>query len=420
MIDSPCDETDAKISQVTCLTKATTSEASTSNTIPPSADRPGGKTYISLLNEYAQKMRGENPEYECIPGPDDNKGFRSKVIVLDKVFECTESCPTKKAAKQMAANEALKYFNGLSEEGLSVPKSSGHSAVVSPSDSNELPSNTTPAISAVPSVAEISAEAVEPRLEQSFDVETAKPSSETSVSNNSGGQQMPTPKVNLNAKNALQEYVQKSKLDLCLRYESQQNPTTKESWSKVFLGKRCFKGKEPKTKQKEAEKHVAELALNTLEGLGDKPDRNCEELLSIYHKDHGFTSFPKYKETTCNQGEFIVECKVKKKYEYVCNERKSKKKDVELSLAEQAVKELEETNKMTRAEGNVKSRLNFFLQSQDGDTKVKYDFQGDQSGFTGCLCFFADDVYESLLPQQTKDEAITSAAVSACNGMDLH
>ena len=426
VIDSPCNETDA-ISQVTSLTKATNSEASTSNDRPFSPDRSDGKTCISLLQEYAQKMGAENPQYSFL-GPDEDNCFRSKVIVLEKVFDCTESYPTKKAAKQMAANEALKYFNGLSEESLSVPKSEGNTVVVSrPPDSNELPSNTTPAISAVPSAAEISAEAVEPRLEQSFDVGAVKPSSETSVSNNSDGQQIPTTKINPNAKNALLQYAQKAKLDQCLRYESQQNPATKEFWSKVFLGKRCFKGKEPKTKQKEAEKHVAELALNTLQGRGDKPsdkpDRDCKELLSKYHKDHGFPSFPKYKETSCNQGKFSVECKVKKKYEYVCNDRKSKKKDVEMTLAEQAVKELEETNKMTSAEGNVKSRLNHFLQSQDGhdgESKAKYEFQGDQAAYTGSVCFFADDVYESLLPQQTKDEAITSAAVSACNGMNLH
>ena len=418
VMDAPCDEADA-ISKMTSLAKATSTETSTSNKSLSSADTPDGKTYITLLNEYAQKTRGKKPEYECIPGPDDDKSFRSKVIVSGKVFEGTGYCSTKKASKQMAAKEAMKYLNGRCEEGLWVPKSAGHPAVVPSPDSNELPSNTTPAISAVPSVAETSAEAVEPRLEQPFDVEAVKPPSETSVSNNSDGQQIPTPKINLNAKNALQQYVQKTKLDQCVRYDSQQNPTTKEFWSKVSFGKRCFKGKEPKTKQKEAEKHVAELALSTLKGLGDKPDRYCKELLSKYHKDHGFSSFPKYKETTCNQGEFSAECKVKKKYEYVCNDKKSKKKDVEISLAEQAVKELEETNKMTPAEGNVKSRLNLFLQSQDGDSKVKNEFQGDQAGFTGSLSFFADDVYESLAPQQTKDEAITSAAVSASNGMDL-
>ncbi len=74
---------------------------------------------------------------------------------------------------------------------------------------------------------------------------------------------------------------------------------------------------------------------------------------------------------------------------------------------------------MTPAQGNAKSRLNLFLHSQDGDSKQKYDVQGDQAEFTGCLCFYVVDVYESWSPQQSKEEAITSAAMSACNGMDL-
>jgi dsRNA-specific ribonuclease len=266
----------------------------------------------------------------------------------------------------MAAKEAMKYFNGLSEE-LST---------------------------------------VEPGPEQSSDGEVLKPTA--------------TPKTNPpNAKKVLQEYVRKRNLDQGFRYENLQDPKTKEFWSKVFVGKRCFKGKEPKTKQKEAEKHVAELALNILEGRDGELDRNCEELLIEYHKDHGFPLFPQYEETACDQGKFSVECKLKKKYEYVCKDVKPKKKDVEMSLAEQAIKELEEENKIVPAGENAKSRLNLFLQ-KEGDSKLKYDFQGDQARFTGSLCFYAVHVFESLTPQDSKEEAIASAAMSACNGIDLH
>jgi hypothetical protein len=174
VIDSLCAETDA-IPQPSSSTKATTSETSTSNKSPSSADRPDGKNFVALLNEYTQKMGANKPEYEDIPGTDDDNGFRSKVTVLDKVFESAESCSTKKVSKQMAAKEAMKYFNGLSEE-LST---------------------------------------VEPGPEQSSDGEVLKPTA--------------TPKTNPpNAKNVLQEYVQKRKLDQGFRYENLQDPKTKE------------------------------------------------------------------------------------------------------------------------------------------------------------------------------------------------
>jgi hypothetical protein len=132
-----------------------------------------GKTYITLLIEHTQKIGAEKPQYEDI-GTDDGKSFRSKVTVLDKVFESPESCSSKKVSKQMAAKEAMKYFNGLSEEsGMSVPTSSGHSAVVSPLDSNENTSDTTPAISTLPYVAEMSTGTVEPGLQQSSNVAPA-------------------------------------------------------------------------------------------------------------------------------------------------------------------------------------------------------------------------------------------------------
>lgn len=418
------DETDGATPRK-CSTKITTGATSTSKTSPSSVDRPDGKTYKSMLNEYAQKMGAKTPEYEVIPGSDENKGFRSKVTVLDKIFECTEFYPSKTACKEMAAMEAMKYFNGLSTN-----NSSATIPAVSPLDSTKIEQDNsspatvaqvTPAISTEASVAEISIGSIEPGVEQASGVGAVKPSSEITLSGSPDRRQTPTPKTPANFKNALQEYVQKRKLDQGLRYVSTQDPTTKEHLSKVFVGKRCFKGKQPKAKTKEAEKHVAEVALKTLEGRGGKPDRKCEELLKEYHKDFGFPTFPKYEETRCSEdGKFNVDVKVKKKYEFVCKDTKSKKKDVDMWLAEEAVKALEEENKMTPAQENAKSRLNLFFQSQDGDSKMKCDVQGGQAEFTGRLCFYAVDVYESLTPQQSKEEAITSAAMSACNGMDLH
>ncbi len=195
----------------------------------------------TLLNEYAQKMRAKPPVFEQILGSDE--GFRTKVIVLGESFESAGSYPSKKGSKQMAAKEAMEYFYGLSSENSSATISAGHSAVSSSLDST---------ICAVTSVG-----TVEPGVEQlSAGVEVLKLSSEASVSNSLGRQQMltSTPKTYPNAKNALQEYVQKKKLDQGVRYESLQDPTTKEHLSKVFVGKRCFKGKQPKAKVKEAEK----------------------------------------------------------------------------------------------------------------------------------------------------------------------
>ena len=124
------------------------------------------------------------------------------------------------------------------------------------------------------------------------------------------------------------------------------------------------------------------------------------------------------KKVSCvDDGRFNVEVKVKKKYTFVCKDAKPKKKDVEVCLAEEAVKVLEEESKMSPGEGNAKSRLNLFLQSQGGDSK--YDIQGGQAKFTGSLYVYVIDVYESLAPQQTREEANAFAAMSACNGMDL-
>ncbi len=328
------DESVGAASQESLIEDASTTIANTSSLSPSSVDRPDGKTYKSMLNEYAQQ-KGEKVDYEEIPSTDPNcKQFRSRVTVLNKTFECVGAHLNKKNSREMAAMEAMNYFKALA---------------------------------------------------------------------------------------TLQQYVKERKLShLRLWYVTKNHPTTNEYFSKVFLGKRCFKGLQSKEKWNDAEIHVTEIAMNILEGRSHKPDGSFKEFLNDYHEKLDFSTFPKYDEATCNDdGEFSVEVQVKKKYEYLCKERKAKKKDVELWLAEQAVKALEEEKKMTPAQGNAKSRLNLFLQSQDGDSKLKYDVQGDQAEFTGCLFFYVVDVYESLCPQQSKEEAITSAAMSACNAMDL-
>ena len=132
MTEPTSDETDGATPRK-CSTKITTGATSTSKTSPSSVDRPDGKTYKSMLNEYAQKMGAKTPEYEVIPGSDENKGFRSKVTVLDKIFECTEFYPSKTACKEMAAMEAMKYFNGLSTN-----NSSATIPAVSPLDSTKI------------------------------------------------------------------------------------------------------------------------------------------------------------------------------------------------------------------------------------------------------------------------------------------
>ena len=68
----------------------------------------------SELNEYAQRQ-GTKPSYEPIKVSDNSfpTSFRSKVTVLGKTFECVGSYSTKRMSEQMAAAEAMKYFNAL-------------------------------------------------------------------------------------------------------------------------------------------------------------------------------------------------------------------------------------------------------------------------------------------------------------------
>ena len=400
-------------------TELTSATAASTSSSAASVDKPDGKSWVSLVNEYAQKMRAKLPVYKDIPG--ENPGFRMKVIVLDETFECEGSHQSKKVAKEMAAKMAMMHFNNLTT-------ADSTSSVTSQHDSNKMDQENPSESKRESAAGESSLNSTSANLTGSSVTEippqsaptVAKSGNEITLSGSSGKEQIHISKIKTkqNFKSALQEYAQKRKLHPGVQYVNIQDSTTKEHLSKVSLGRRCFKGKQPEAKIKEAEKHVAEIALKILEGRGDKPDPRCIELLKEYHKNHGFPSYPKYEESACDGGKFTAKVTVKKKYEFQCTDKKTKKKDVEIWLAEQAVKLLEEEDKMTRSEGNAKSRLNVFL-PVTGNLQPKYDVQGIQAAYTGCLSFYADDVYESLCSQNSKEEAISSAAMSACNGMDL-
>ena len=398
-------------------TELTSATAASTSSSPASVDKPDGKMWVSLVNEYTQKMKEKLPVYEDIPG--ENQGFRMKVIVLDKVFECEGSHPSKKVAKEMAAKKAMMHFSKLTA-------GDSTSSVISRHDSNKMDQENPSESKRGSAAGESSLNSTSANLTGTSLTEIPPQSpltvgNEITLSGSSGEEQIHTSKIKTKQNfklSALQEYAQKRKLHPGVQYMNIQDPNTKEYLSKVSLGRRCFKGKQPEAKIKEAEKHVAEIALNILEGLGDKPDPKCIELLKEFHKNHGFSSYPKYEESACDGGKFTAKVTVKKKYEFQCTDKKTKKKDVEIWLAEQAVKLLEEEDKMTRSEGNAKSKLNDFLQVA-GNLQPKYDVQGSQAAYTGRLSFYADDVYESLCSQNSKEEAISSAAMSACNGMDL-
>ena len=374
------------------------SEKTGENNVSPGANEKEDKTVSEIsssdtstynakskLNEYAQRRGAKPPYYEEVPVSDNSRGFRSRVTVLGKTFECVGSYSTRKTSAQMAAMEALDYFNSLSVDN-SATRSVPHSVFPLGFKKNDEDNES-------------------PRTSEKEDNMTSAISSSVWA-----------PKTQLNHKSSLHEYLHKSKLGQAV-YESTKDPTTNTYSSKIFVRNRCFKGNDQKSK-KEAEKHVAEVALRILGGRGRTPDCNFQKVLKKYHTNIGFPTFPKYKEASCvDDGRFIVEVKVKKKYQFVCEDAKSRKKDVEVWLAEQAVKVLEREKKISPVEGNAKSRLNVFLQSQ-GEAS-KYDIQGDQAKFTGSLLFYAVDIYESLAPQKTKEEANIFAAMSACNGMDL-
>ena len=419
------DEVDSGARKKISSGKETNSGTPSTNISP--VDRPVEKTYKSMLHEYAQKMGEKSPVYEEISGTE----FRCKVKVCGKTFECVENQPSKKKSKEMAAREAMKYFDGLSSDDSSKANDDTSAVFCTKMKPRNVQSETEEKETTTrknlvkeseeePHPSAESLDASPPEVSkyfQNLNVETKN----DVPSKKSDAQQIPIPtqKSPQNFKSALQEYVKKRKFEQDIRYATKQDPLAKTYVGKVFVGKRCFKGKQSKAKAKEADKHVAEIALNALEGRNCKPDAGSEQLLNEYHKDLGFSpAFPDYKATASND-EYSAEVKVKRKYEFVCNDTKPKKKDVELWLAEQAVKLLVEEKRISPGEGNAKSRLNLFLQSQDGDSNLKYNVKGDQGKFSGDICFYVVDLYESLVPQPTKEEAIASAAMSACNALDL-
>ena len=90
----------------------------------------------SELNEYAQGQ-GAKPSYQLIQVLDDSfqTSFRSKVTVLGKTFECVGSYSTKRMSEQMAAAEAMKYFNAmLYEDNSSATTSATNFSKIFPVD----------------------------------------------------------------------------------------------------------------------------------------------------------------------------------------------------------------------------------------------------------------------------------------------
>ena len=164
--DTTAGATSTKIRLKKTGKKRTKTGKNTSKATPSSLVKHNRKTYITLLYEYAKKMRAKPPVYEQIPGS--YEGFRTKVTVLGKTFECVGSYPSTLDSKEMAAKEAMEYFYGLSENS-SATTSAGYSALPFPLDS---------AISAVTSarVDKISTGTVEPvqKEEEGIEVNPTK------------------------------------------------------------------------------------------------------------------------------------------------------------------------------------------------------------------------------------------------------
>ena len=96
---------------------------------PVSVDRPGGKTYKSMLNEYCLGMKTV-PQYKELPTKDEHcKEFRSQVTIFDKTFECVGTHPSKKKSSEMAAKEAMDYFICMLAKSLIFASVSGKKCV---------------------------------------------------------------------------------------------------------------------------------------------------------------------------------------------------------------------------------------------------------------------------------------------------
>ncbi|XP_028409465.1 uncharacterized protein LOC114532074 [Dendronephthya gigantea] len=442
--------------------------------ITPSVERPAEKTWKSKFYEYCQRIKVEPKCYET---KDECTGeFTGFITIdkLDKIFESIGSFPNKKVAKEMAAKTAMEYFNGLSSEsgtGSNVNEEEGACREISTTVEDDTVSLTSMKPASQPKLSELAENqnlrsqitpsrktATNPlesndgktwksilndygqsigaeitsedilstnvRKEVAFRcvVKILDKSFETveNYSSKKTAKEMTAKEavLYLRAYSSLKRCLEKRNLDYSLGFVTTQNPITNKYSSKIYLGKRCFKGKEPKFTRNEAEIHVIETAIDTFDGRSDKPGQYFQDSLKLYHEEIGCEAFPKYEVAkSSDNGNFICEVKVKKKYEFICEERKTSKTDVQNYLAERAVKTLEDEKVTTPVSADAKIWLTYFLQNQDGETKLKYELQEESGKFYGSLYFYVVVSFESLTSQATKEEAIASSAMSACNAI---
>ena len=438
-------------------------------------DRPDGKkTFKSKLNEYAQSLgSGVRPSYEDIKC---ESGFRSKVTILDKTYEGKTPQNSKKEAKEMAAREAwyrlnpsavsttesltssldkdlarLSLSNDVSGSGKDVlptndgsidldksrtSRTNGSEAAVDFLVSKNFSTSTEDRVTSTvvveglsdvvnTSPTNVNGEVKEEIFNQDEEDATSNKAITTNIPETGGkatGAQKPSAqeKEKKNFKGVLQQLVKQSKIDP--RYVTKRFEGTKEFFSKVFLDKRCFKGEKAK-KKRDAEQNAAKVALDELRGVIVQSANRCTKVLAEYHEELKVgANFPNYGvETRTEGGKFSIVVTVVKKWEVTVNESLPKKRDVEEALAKQAVQLLGEEKKTIQntKSGNYRSRLNQFCQMQRNVPELAYNVDGDQASFSGSLCFYTVEEYESLSPQLSKDEATARAAKSACNDLGL-
>ena len=384
------------------------SDRNPSTEIVQPCESDGYKTYRTKLNEYHQSIGSDKlPSYEDIRC---DSGFRCKVMVLDKIFEGTSPQKSKKEAKEQAARQAYLSLgleqnsgNDVSLESLETSKKNTHAGQADVVQDETFVHDGMP-ISEKAIVRDTTIAAAD-----SKDKEVVITQKENQPE-----------KSTTNFKGKLLEHANQSKITPM--YVVKSVDETKEFVSKVFLQKRCFKG-EKASKRKEAEQNAAKIALKELQGGDDRGlSVNCEALLKIYHENvEAKGDFPKYKADADGCG-YVAMATVVKKWKVSLDAPRAKKKDAEEGLAEEAIKLLKSETKFVQAAGtsNCRTRLNQFCQLQKDAPGPNYDVVShEQTSFSGDLYFYTVEEYESLSPQLSKDEAITSAARSACNGLDL-
>ncbi|XP_046853881.1 uncharacterized protein LOC124447027 [Xenia sp. Carnegie-2017] len=360
------------------------------------------KNYRSQLKEFLQKNEKSPAEYE--DEKLDNDHFQSRVTVLGKTF--TGEGSGKKNSREMAAMKAYKYFNSKSTEIDNDTDSS--TAIVPCVDESLIDTSYQNAVGQSPS--DTSTLATREELEVAENTTTNSTTTGTKAI-------VHLPK---DFKTTLKEFAEKRSLKVQYDTIKSKDKTTECFLSKVFVGRRCFIGKQQKSKIKEAEKHVAEIALSIMKEKKHDMDDSCKDTLVNYHKDLGFSDYPEYeKQPAQDDDEFIVEIKVKKKFEIKCNESKPSKKDLKKCLVEMAIQRLEDEKKTIPNGHNASSRFHEFIQSEKGETKKEFCIEESQPHFTGLLRFYIVEIYESLISCSTEEEAVISAAMSASNALDL-